>query len=124
MSGRHAFPCTVTLNVRELASGGMARPEVVSAIIDYFQPARPIAAVQFLGFDAKVTFEKEVHKREVMECEHIRIRDVDCAVRGGGPRPQNVLIYNFPFEVSHALIHNSLSLYGMFNPSSSVIGHI
>ena len=111
MSGRRAFPCTVTLNVRELASSGMSRQDVVSAFIDTFQPARPIAAVQFLGYDAKVTFERETHKREVMACEHIRIHDVDCAVRGGGPRPQNVLIYNFPYEVSHKVIHDCLSLY-------------
>ena len=112
MSGRRAFPCTVTLNVRELASGGMSRQDVVTAIIDTFQPARPIAAVQFLGYDAKVTFEQVAHKREVMACEHIRIKDVDCAVRGGGPRPQNVLIYNFPYEVPHAVVRDSLSHYG------------
>ena len=112
MPGRRAFPCTVTLNVRELASGCMSCQDVVSAIIDTFQPARPIAAVQFLGYDAKVTFEWEAHKQEVMECEHIRINYVDCAVRGGGPRPQNVLIYNFPFEVSHEVVHGCLSVYG------------
>ena len=112
MSGRRAFPCTVTLNVRELASGGMSRQDVVTAIIDAFQPARPIAAIQFLGYDAKVTFEEVAHKREVMACEHIRIKDVDCAVRGGGPRPQNVLIYNFPYEVPHAVVRDSLSHYG------------
>ena len=112
MSGRRAFPCTVTINVRELASGGMSRQEVVTAIVETFQPARPIAAVQFLGYDAKVTFEQVAHKREVMACEHIRIKDVDCAVRGGGPRPQNVLIYNFPYEVPHAVVRDSLSHYG------------
>ena len=56
--------------MRELASGGMSRQDVVRAIIDTFQPARPIAAVQFL---AKVTFEQVAHKREVMACEHIRM---------------------------------------------------
>ena len=112
MSGRRAFPCTVTLNVRELASGGLSRQDVVSAIIDTFQPARPIAAVQFLGYEAKVTFEQMAHKREVMACEHIRIKDVDCPVRGGGPRPQNVLIYNFPYEIPHEVVRDSLSHYG------------
>ena len=112
MSGRRAFPCIVSLDVRELASGGMSRQEVVSAIIDTFQPARPIAAVQFLGYDAKVTFEQAAHRREVMECEHIRIKDVDCVVRGGGPRPQNVLIYNFPYEIPHAVVRDCLSHYG------------
>ena len=52
------------------------------------------------------------HKREVMACEHIRIKDVDCAVRGGGPRPQNVVIYNFPYEVPHEVGRDSLSQYG------------
>ena len=98
--------------MRELGSGGMSRQDVVTAIIETFQPARPVVAVQFLGYDAKVTFEQVAHKREVMACEHIRIKDVDCAVRGGGPRPQNVLIYNFPYEVPHAVVRDSLSHYG------------
>ena len=51
------FPCTVSIDVREFADLGKTRPEIVSAIINSFYPIKPIFAVQFLGYDAKVTFE-------------------------------------------------------------------
>ena len=31
---------------------------------------------------------------------------------GGGPRPQNVLIYNFPYEIEHCVVRNALSFFG------------
>lgn len=57
------FSCTVSIDVREFADLGKTHPEVVSAIINSFHPIKPIVAVQFLGYDAKVTFESEAHKR-------------------------------------------------------------
>ena len=51
------FPCTVSLDVKEFADLGTTRPEVVSKIINSFHPIKPIVAVQFVGYDAKVTFE-------------------------------------------------------------------
>ena len=57
------FPCTVSIVVREFADLGKTCPEVISAIINSFHPIKPIVAVQFLGYDAKVTFESEAHKR-------------------------------------------------------------
>lgn len=30
----------------------------------------------------------------------------------GGPRPQNVLIYNFPYEIEHCVVQNALSFFG------------
>ena len=62
---------------------GANRPEVVSALVEYFHPA-PIAAIQFSGTDAKVTFEREVHKRDAMRNESISVNGVDCEIRGGG----------------------------------------
>ena len=106
------FPCTVSLDVKEFADLGTTCPEVVSKIINSFHPIKPIVAVQFVGYDAKVTFESEAHKREVMANEYVSIEGIECAVRGGGPRPQNVLVYNFPFEIPHAVVREALSPFG------------
>lgn len=111
---RH-FPCTVSIDVKEFADLGTTRPEVVSKIINSFHPIKPIVAVQFLGYDAKVTFESEAHKREVLANEYVSIEGIECAVRGGGgggPRPQNVLVYNFPYETPHAVVREALSPFG------------
>ena len=107
------FPCTVSIDVKEFADLGTTRPEVVSKIINSFHPIKPVVAVQFVGYDAKVTFESEAHKREVMANEYVSIEGIDCAVRGGGgPRPQNVLVYNFPYEIPHAVVREALSPFG------------
>ena len=106
------FPCTVSLDVKEFADLGTTCREVVSKIINSFHPIKPIVAVQFVGYDAKVTFESEAHKREVMANEYVSIEGIECAVRGGGPRPQNVLVYNFPFEIPHAVVREALSPFG------------
>ena len=39
------------------------------------------------------------------------IRGVDCDIPGGGPGPQNVLIYNFPYEIEHD-VKTALSYFG------------
>ena len=106
------FPCTVLIDVKEFADLGKTRPEVVSKIINSFHPVKPIVAVQFLGYDAKVTFESEALKREVMARESVSIEGIECSVRGGGPRPQNVLVYNFPYEIPHAVVREALSAFG------------
>ena len=111
MSRARTFPCTVSLDVSGLASQGLSRPDVVSAIVDQFR-SMPVAAVQFFGTEAKVTFERQEDKRNVMQRDSIHIRGVDCDVRGGGPRPQNVLIYGFPFEIGHDVVKATLSFFG------------
>ena len=111
---RH-FPCTVSIDVKEFADLGTTRPEVVSKITNSFHPIKPIVAVQFLGYNAKLTFESEAHKREVLANEYVSIEGIECAVRGGGgggPRPQNVLVYNFPYETPHAVVREALSPFG------------
>ena len=106
-----AFPCTVSVDVSGLASQGANRPDVVSTLVEYFRPA-PIVAIQFIGTDAKVTFECEVHKQNAMQHKSITVNGVVCEIRGGGPRPQNVLIYNFPYEIEHCVVRNALSFCG------------
>jgi len=111
MSGARTFPCTVSVDVSGLASQGLSRLDVVSAIVDQFR-GMPIAAVQFFGTVAKVTFEHQGDKRSVMQHQSVCIRGVDCDIRGGGPRPQNVLIYNFPFEIEHDVVKTAFSFFG------------
>ena len=68
---------SVHCHVSSLAAQGSSRPDVVSAIVDQFG-AMPIAAVQFFGTEAKVTFERQEHKRSVMQHQSVCIRGVDC----------------------------------------------
>ena len=78
------FPCSVSIDVKEFAGLGKTRPEIVSVIINSFHPIKPIVAIQFLGYDAKVTFESEAHKHDVMTNEYVSIEGIECSVRGGG----------------------------------------
>ena len=70
MSRARTFPCTVSVDVSGLAAQGLSRPDVVSAIVDQFG-TMPIAAVQFFGTEAKVTFEQQEHKRSVMQHQSV-----------------------------------------------------
>ena len=107
-----AFPCTVSVDVSGLAAQGANRPDVVSTVVEYFRLAS-IAAIQFIGTDAKVTFKREVHKQNAMQHKSISVNGVDCEIRGGGgPRPQNVLISNFPYEIEDCVVRNALSFFG------------
>ena len=83
---RH-FPCTVLIDVKEFADLGTTRPEVVSKIINSFHPIKPIVAVQFLGYDAKVTFESEAHKRKFWLMNMSLLRELSVLFGGGGRGP-------------------------------------
>ena len=37
---------------------------------------------------------------------------MDCAIRGGGPCPQCVLIYNFPYEIEHDVVRAAPNYFG------------
>ena len=91
-----AFRRTVSLDVSQLA-GSNDRKTVSTFIVEHFAQHN-IHAVQFIGTVAKVTFAVEASKQEVISHQAININGVQCAVRGGGPRAQNVLVYNYPVE--------------------------
>ena len=106
-----AFRRTVSLGVSQLAVTN-DRKKVCELIVNHFA-SHKIHAVQFLGTVAKVTFAVEASKQEVINHQAISISGVQCAVRGGGPRVQNVLIYNYPVEGSEESIHCVLGAYGV-----------
>ena len=95
MSRARTFPCTVSVDVSGFAAQGSSHPDVVSAIVDQFG-TMPLAAVQFFGTEAKVTFEQQEHKRSVMQHHSVCIRGVDCDIRGGGSSPSKCSHLQFP----------------------------
>lgn len=106
-----AFRRTVSLDVSQLA-GSNDRKTVSTFIVEPFAQHN-IHAVQFIGTVAKVTFAVETSKQEVISHQAININGVQCAVRGGGPRAQNVLVYNYPVEGPEDPIRRALGAYGV-----------
>ena len=106
-----AFRRTVSLDVSQLARSN-ERKDVSTFIVEHFARHK-IHAVQFIGSVAKVTFAVEASKQEVISHQAVNINGVQCAVRGGGPRAQNVLVYNYPVEGPEDPIRRALGAYGV-----------
>ena len=94
---------TAGLDVSGLAASN-DRKEVSQFIVEHFAHFN-IHAVQFVGTIAKVTFAVEASKQQVIRHQSININGVQCAVQGGGPRAQNVLVYNYPVGGNKESIH-------------------
>ena len=101
---------TAGLDVSGLAASN-DRKEVSQFIVEHFAHFN-IHAVQFVGTIAKVTFAVEASKQQVIRHQSININGVQCAVQGGGPRAQNVLVYNYPVGGNKESIHRKLAVYG------------
>ena len=106
-----AFCRTVSLDVSQL-SGSNDRKTVSTFIVEHFAQHK-IHAVRFIGTVAKVTFAVEASKQEVISHQAVNTNGVQCAVRGGGPRTQNVLVYNYPVEGPQDPIRRALGAYGV-----------
>ena len=87
---------TVSLNVSGLAASNESK-EVCQFIVEHFTHHN-IYAVQLIGTFEKVTFAVDASKQQVVSHQSMNFNGVQCAVREGGPRPQNVLVYNYPVE--------------------------
>ena len=61
---------------------------------------------------ARVTFSSASGRDAVMRFESVRVGDVDCVMRGGGPRPQKVFVYGYPVEGNSNLLTDALCRYG------------
>ena len=99
---------TVSLDVSNFPSS-LSKTEVVSAIAKRFSS---LDAIQFVGNFARVTFSSRADRDMVMRQEFIFVGDVKCAVRGGGPRPLPVFVYNYPYEGNNAALASFLGDYG------------
>ena len=67
-----------------------------------------IGAIQFIGTIAKVTFGSKAEKETVLNLEAVELDGKDCPVRGGGPRPCRVWVYNYPYEGDDNLLKEAL----------------
>ena len=104
------FAKTAALDLSNFPAS-VSAADIASAIVSRFATFK-VNAVQLLGKLAKVTFDNTADKESVMRFESIHVGEVECPVRGGGPRPQKVIIFGFPFEGSTESLRVALSRYG------------
>ena len=60
----------------------------------------------------ELLFPSASNRDAVNRFESIRVGDVNCVVRGGGPSPQKVFVYGYPVEGNSNLLTDALSRYG------------
>ena len=86
--------------------------DIASKIVEFFG-SENVLSVQFMpGRAIRVTFENESFAATVVRESSVSIDNVVCHVRGGGPRPENVLVFRYPFEADSAPLREELSKYG------------
>ena len=104
------FAKTVALDLSNFPAS-VSAADIASAVVSRFATFK-VNAVQLLRKLVKVTFDNTADKESVMHFESIHIGEVECPVRGEGPRPQKVIIFGFPFEGSTESLRVALSRYG------------
>ena len=105
------LPRTIVLDVSKFPAT-VSPVEISSAIVNRFT-AYKVNAVQFVGNLARVTFSSASDRDAVMRLESVRVGDVDCVVRGGGPRPQKVFVYCYPVEGNSNLLTDAMVKFMM-----------
>ena len=87
--------------------------DVASKIVEFFGSDN-VLSVQFMpGRAIRVTFENESFAATIVRESSVTIDNVVFYVRGGGgPRPENVLVFRYPFEADSAPLREELSKYG------------
>ena len=86
--------------------------DIASKVVGFFGCVN-VLSVQFMpGRTIRVTFENESFASNVVRESSVSIDNVVCHVRGGGPRPENVLVFRYPFEADSAPLKEELSKYG------------
>ena len=104
------FPRTVLLDVSGFPASAN-RNVIATAITNRFASLK-VMAVQFVGNVARVSFADPAAKQLILRNESIVIGDIPCRVRGRGPSPQKVFVYNFPFEAKNELLARALNKFG------------
>ena len=104
------FPRTVLLYVSAFPAS-VNRNVIAAAITNRFSSLK-VTAVPFVANIARVFCADAAVKQLILRNESIFIGDIPCRVRGGGPRPQNVFVCNFPFEANNDLLARALNKFG------------
>lgn len=89
------FPRTVLLNVSGFPA--LNRIAIATTITNRFASLN-VTALHFVSNVARVSFKDVARKQLILRNEAIVICDIRCCVRGGGPRPQKVFIYNLHYS--------------------------
>ena len=88
------FKRTVLLDLSGFSSD-LPRYDVAKMVYKRFEGSSSVQSIQFVpGKNVQDSKTKE----SIEKHEYITINDVRCAVVGGGPKVQNVLIHHYPFE--------------------------
>ena len=103
------LPRTIVLDVSKFPAAA-SRVDISCAIVNRFN-AYKVNAVQLVGNLARVTYSSASDRDAVMRFESVRVGDVDCVVRGGGPHPQKVFVYGYPVEGNTNLLTDALSRF-------------
>ena len=73
-----------------------------------------VVSIQFMpGKSVRVSFKDESIKTTVLSSDSFVVDGVASHVRGGGPRPENVLVFRYPFEGDHSLLKDVMSRFGV-----------
>ena len=102
------FKRTVVLDLSGFSSD-LPRYDVAKMVYKRFEGSSSVQSIQFVpGINVQITFKDSKTKESIEKHEYIlTINDVRCAVVGGGPKVQNVLIHHYSFEEDNhlSLIH-------------------
>ena len=94
-------------------SSDLPRYDVAKMVYKRFEGSASVQSIQFVpGKNVQITFKDSKTKESIEKHEYITINDVRCAVVGGGPKVQNVLIHYYPFEEDNHRLWIALSSFG------------
>ena len=94
-------------------SSDLPRYDVAKMVYKRFEGSSSVQSIQFVpGKNVQITFKDSKTKESIEKHEYIAINDVRCAVVGGGPKVQNVLIHHYPFEEDNHRLWIALSSFG------------
>ena len=86
---------------------------VAKMVYKRFEGSSSVQSIQFVpGKNVQITFKDSKTKESIVKHEYITINDVRCAVVGGGPKVQNVLIHHYPFEEDNHRLWIASSSFG------------
>ncbi|XP_044173945.1 putative uncharacterized protein DDB_G0277255 [Acropora millepora] len=106
------FKRTVVLDLSRFSSD-LPRYDVAKMVYKRFEGSASVQSIQFVpGRNVQITFNDSKTKESIEKHEYITINDVRCAVVGGGPKVQNVLIHHYPFEEDNHRLWIALSSFG------------